>query len=697
MKTILVTGGAGFLGSNLTHRLLEQGHKVIVLDDLSTGFRTNLPEHERLQFIHWDVVQPWQGEVQEIYHLACAASPPKYQADPLQTLRTNFLGTTNMLELAKTCGASLVFSSTSEVYGDPDRSPQSESYWGNANSFGPRSCYDEGKRVAESLCYSYAEREGVRVRLARIFNTYGPRMAPDDGRVVSNFLVQALQNKPLTVYGEGKQTRSLCFVDDLVAGLQALMGAPGPNLEQPANLGNPHEQTVKEIAELAIQVCQSRSSITYHPLPQDDPLQRCPDITRARSWLGWSPEVPVFEGMQKTADYFRQSLALLSVSLKILVISTDYPPMKGGIAVLSHATALEFQRAGHEVRVLACCSDWEAARAFDQQQPFSTVRFSGGLPWRELQILPKVWGQLRNFKPDVCWSAVWYPAAVAVSYLAGPQIVQSVSTYGSEIFVSYADWKLRLKAVMAPWRRRVFDRCSPIFALSRYTREKILQLGAPAEKVQIVRGGVGRHWFDLEREPEGDPPVLLTVARLDEHKGHDRVIEALPAILQEFPQLRYVLVGPGQQDWPRLRRLAQELGVASQVEYRGPVPESELYQAYQRANLFIMASREVPNRLDLVEGFGLTFLEAAALGLPSVAGDSGGVPDAVEHEVSGLLVDPTSAPAIAQAVIRLLKDEPLRQRLGHQARQRALAEFTWPTLAGQMLDAFERELRKKRP
>lgn len=371
--------------------------------------------------------------------------------------------------------------------------------------------------------------------------------------------------------------------------------------------------------------------------------------------------------------------------------------MKGGIAVLSHATALEFARAGHEVCVLACCTDPEAARQFDQQQPFRTVRFSGRLPWRELQIGPRLWWEMRRFRPDVIWSALWYPAGVAASFCAPKKTVQTVSTYGSEVFISHADWKLRLKAAMGPLRRRVFAKCASIFALSRYTRGQILQLGAPAEKVSIVRGGVGNHWFDLQRLPQ-DPeqPMLLTVARLDEHKGHDRVIEALPAILQRFPGLRYVLVGPGEQDWPRLRRLAEQLGVDKSVVYRGAVSYEELHQAFQQATLHVMASREVPGRMDLVEGFGLTFVEAAALGLPSVAGDSGGCPDAVEHEVSGLLVDPTSPPEIAAAVIRLLENPELLELLGKQARERARKEFTWPYLAGQMLESFQTNLRQVR-
>lgn len=303
MLRTLITGGAGFLGSNLALKLLSEGRQVTVLDDLCTGFRANLPENAR--FVQADVCQPIAGEYDEIYHLACAASPDKYQADPLQTLRTNFVGTSNVLELARRCGSSVLFTSTSEVYGDPQVSPQAESYWGNVNSFGPRSCYDEGKRVSEALCYTYAERYQVRVRIARIFNTYGPRMAPDDGRVVSNFIVQALKNQPITIYGDGSQTRSLCYVDDQLRGLVALMGAPGGNLEPPVNIGNPHELTVKQIAEKIVQICRSSSVLSYRPLPKDDPTRRCPDIQRAKSWFGWEPQVSVEEGLQATADYFR--------------------------------------------------------------------------------------------------------------------------------------------------------------------------------------------------------------------------------------------------------------------------------------------------------------------------------------------------------------------------------------------------------
>jgi len=306
MTRILVTGGAGFIGSNLVPRLLESGAEVIVMDDLSTGSRPNVPEGARL--VQQCVTKAWDEPVDKIFHLACPASPEKYQKDPIHTLDTNYVGTLNVLKLAKRHGASVLFSSTSEVYGDPSVSPQSEKYWGNVNSFGPRSCYDEGKRAAEALCYGFAERHGVRIRIARIFNTYGPKMAPDDGRVVSNFLVQALQNKPLTLYGDGSQTRSLCYVDDLVAALLRLMDAPGENLEKPVNLGNPLEMTVKEIADLAIQVCQSSSTLTFHPLPQDDPLQRCPDISRARQWLSWKPTVPVEIGFQKTAAFFQKAL-----------------------------------------------------------------------------------------------------------------------------------------------------------------------------------------------------------------------------------------------------------------------------------------------------------------------------------------------------------------------------------------------------
>lgn len=308
---VLVTGGAGFLGSHLTQMLLDQGDSVLVIDDLSTGYKENLPSHSALEFRQQTVSDPidWQGE--RIYHLACPASPEKYQKDHLSTLDTNYLGTRNVLELARATGARFLFTSTSEVYGDPQQSPQVETYWGNVNSFGPRSCYDEGKRVGESLCYAYQLQRGVDCRIARIFNTYGPRMCPRDGRVVTNFIVQALEGKALTVYGQGQQTRSLCYVEDLIRGLYQLMECPNRS-ERPVNLGNPVEMTVLEIAQLARELCQSSADLVYLPLPQDDPQRRRPDIRVAKSLLGWEPTISPRDGMRMTVEHFRNRLQATS-------------------------------------------------------------------------------------------------------------------------------------------------------------------------------------------------------------------------------------------------------------------------------------------------------------------------------------------------------------------------------------------------
>jgi UDP-glucuronate decarboxylase len=305
MKTILVTGGTGFLGSHLCEKLLELGNYVICLDNNFTGSLDNiahLRSNPNFEFIRHDVTKEIFIEVDQIYHLACPASPKNYQYNSIKTIKTNILGTLNMLGLAKRTKARILLTSTSEVYGDPQISPQVEEYWGNVNPIGIRSCYDEGKRLAETLMMEYHRNCGVDTRIVRIFNTYGPRLQKDDGRVVSNFIVQALQNKPITVYGDGSQTRSFCYVDDQINGLIKLMDS---DYNLPVNIGNPHEITVKEIAEIIVKLTNSKSEIVYEELPKDDPTKRKPDITKARTILGWEPKVGLEEGLTKTIEYFK--------------------------------------------------------------------------------------------------------------------------------------------------------------------------------------------------------------------------------------------------------------------------------------------------------------------------------------------------------------------------------------------------------
>jgi UDP-glucuronate decarboxylase len=310
-KRILVTGGAGFLGSHLIDRLLGQGHEVICLDNLFTGTKRNM-EHlfgvPRFEFMRHDVTFPLYVEADEIYNLACPASPIHYQHDPVQTTKTSVHGAINMLGLAKRLKCRILQASTSEVYGDPTIHPQTESYWGNVNPIGPRSCYDEGKRCAETLFFDYHRQHGLEIKVARIFNTYGPRMHPSDGRVVSNFIVQALKNEPITLYGDGYQTRSFCYVDDLIDGLIRLMESPA-TLTGPVNLGNPTEFTMRELAELVLLETRSSSPLVTQPLPQDDPRQRRPDISLAEAQLGWTPRIPLAEGLKPTAEYFRSRIA----------------------------------------------------------------------------------------------------------------------------------------------------------------------------------------------------------------------------------------------------------------------------------------------------------------------------------------------------------------------------------------------------
>ena len=305
-RRVLVTGGAGFLGSHLCERLIEAGHDVLCADNFYTGSKDNIAGligQPFFELIRHDVTFPLYVEVDDIFNLACPASPVHYQHNPVQTVKTSVHGAINMLGLAKRVGARILQASTSEVYGDPEVHPQREDYWGHTNPIGLRSCYDEGKRCAETLFFDYHRQHRVSIKVARIFNTYGPRMHPNDGRVVSNFIMQALRNEPITLYGDGQQTRSFCFVDDLIGGLMALMETPREFIG-PVNLGNPGEFTIKELAEMVIEMTGSRSTLTYLPLPSDDPRQRCPDISLAREAMGWAPSIPLREGLAQTIKYF---------------------------------------------------------------------------------------------------------------------------------------------------------------------------------------------------------------------------------------------------------------------------------------------------------------------------------------------------------------------------------------------------------
>lgn len=314
-KTILVTGGAGFIGSHLCEKLLADGFEVVCLDNFFTGSKENIRHllaSDRFELLRHDVNDPLLIEVDAIFHLACPASPVQYQFDPVMTVRTNVVGTLNMLEVARRLKVPIIFSSTSEVYGDPEVHPQHEGYVGHVNPLGPRACYDEGKRCAETLCMDFHRQYGVDVRIARIFNTYGPRMAENDGRVVSNFIVQALRGQPITIYGDGAQTRSFQYVSDLVDGLLALYRAP--SMAGPVNIGNPLECTIRELAEQIVRLSSSASTIVQAPLPADDPRRRRPDINLATTRLGWSPHIGLDEGLTKTISYFRNKLGISAAS-----------------------------------------------------------------------------------------------------------------------------------------------------------------------------------------------------------------------------------------------------------------------------------------------------------------------------------------------------------------------------------------------
>lgn len=304
---VLVTGGAGFLGSHLCEKLLSEGHFVYCLDNFSTGRLENISDHltsQNFQLINADVTIPISLEVDQIYNLACPASPPKYQSDPIGTTKTSVIGAINVLELAAMNNATVLQASTSEIYGDPDLHPQPENYWGRVNPIGIRSCYDEGKRCAETLFFDYYRQLNVKIKVARIFNTYGPRLHPSDGRVISNLMMQAISNEPITIYGDGQQSRSFCYVDELIDGLVKLMNSD-ETVIGPINLGNPIEFSILELTKVILRICESKSAIEYSPLPSDDPRQRKPDITQAKKFLGWEPKIPLEQGLNKSLGYYK--------------------------------------------------------------------------------------------------------------------------------------------------------------------------------------------------------------------------------------------------------------------------------------------------------------------------------------------------------------------------------------------------------
>jgi UDP-glucuronate decarboxylase len=310
-RRILITGGAGFIGSHLCEHMVREGHDVICVDNYFTGSKTNVEHllgYHNFEILRFDVRERLELEVDQIYNLACPASPVHYQTEPVRTVETSVIGAVNLLHLARATGATLLQASTSEVYGDAQVQPQTESYYGNVNPIGPRACYDEGKRCAETICFDYHRQYQVRIKVARIFNTYGPRLAPGDGRVVSNFILQALRNQPITIYGDGAQTRSFCYVDDLVGGLIALMDTPA-DVTGPVNLGNPQEYSIRELAELIISMTNSKSTIEYRPLPQDDPHKRRPDISLARDKLRWAPSIDLKIGLARTIGFFNREFS----------------------------------------------------------------------------------------------------------------------------------------------------------------------------------------------------------------------------------------------------------------------------------------------------------------------------------------------------------------------------------------------------
>lgn len=715
-KRILVTGGAGFIGSNLCEYLVERGDFVICLDNFFTGSRRNIEQllsSPHFVLFEHDIVKPFDvsGSVDEVYHLACPAAPLHYQFDPVETMRINVVGTFNVLELARAKRAKVLFASTSEVYGNPTVHPQPETYAGNVNPTSRRSCYTEGKRAAETLTMDYHREYGVAVRIARIFNTYGPRMSLTDGRAVPNFLVQSQRNEVLTVWGDGTQTRSFMYISDLIKGLVVMMEQD--EFLGPVNVGNPEECTILQFIDEIRAAVGSTSEVKFvRPLPEGDPERRKPDITLAKEKLGWEPEVSLKDGLSRTVPYVREHLGRVR---RVLVFSVAYFPFVGGAEVAVkeitsripdwHFDLLTVDLAGNLPRI-----EQMGNVTVHRLRMAGLARLFAGSHRgkRALKYLYPIFAffkahRLHRRNPYQAVHAIManYAGFAALFFKWLHPSIPFLLTLQEGDPIEYIKRRVRL-FVVTPWLfSQIFLKASYVQAISKYLAKFAQGMGYRGP-IEVIPNGVDVAHFMREvpaaelkalREKLGlkpEDPVVITTSRLvlkngvdDLIKGVARVRHPVSAEARQSRSVKLLILGTGQ-DEAMLRELAKDLGVQDRVLFLGQIAHAELPNYLKISDIFCRPS--------LSEGLGNSFLEAMAAGLPIIGTPVGGIVDFLEDRKTGLLCEVRSPASIAKAIETYLANDELRRAIIAKGRELVVSHYDWVQIAQRMHTIYERLL-----
>ena len=691
---ILVTGGAGFIGSHLCEYLLNQGHNVICLDNFFTSKRENIAhlfKNKNFKLIEHNINKPLPirkiGKVDRIYNLACPASPLHYQFDPVETTKTNVVGVVNVLELARQTGARILQASTSEVYGDPKEHPQKETYNGSVSPISPRACYDEGKRCAETLFMDYHRQYGIEIKIIRIFNTYGPKMAAGDGRVVSNFVLQALSGEDITMYGDGNQTRSFQYVSDTVEVMVKMMETT-KDIIGPINIGNPQEITLGELSERIVKLTGSKSKLTFFPLPLSDPVHRQPDITLAKKILHWQPTVSLGEGLQKTIDYFRGQLKYRD--RKALIFAFSYLPFIGG-AELTLAETIK-NMPGVKFDIITANLD-KKLPAFEESGNLNIYRIGGGSRIDKILFPFRAFLKGCRLHKKKGYNLIW---ANSSTYAGLAAMLLKLKFPGTNYFLtireSTPEKRLNFLFRFIPFYKLVYKKADFIQVAGSSFEKRVRQFGYNGV-VSIIPGAVDIKQFKTDfsdsrqvnlRNSLGINPaekVVVSISHFVEQDGLEHLIKAISFL--KDTSAKFLIIGGGNEKEP-LEKMAEEMGIKERILFLGYISNPETIKILRIADLLV--------RPAISGGSGITILEAMAARTAIISTLAGGANDFLIDNKTGLVIDSLTPEIIAEKIDKLIEDEELRNRLIDAAEELIINKYYWEKINSKMRNILERLL-----